>query len=510
MRKSRRIGNTRTLTPLGLMAAALMALVVGTSPAEADDHQPPNVVFIMIDDLGWTDVGCYGNDFAETPHIDQLAAEGVRFTDFYAAGAVCSPTRASIQAGRNQARFNLTDFIPGHWRPFEKVITPQTALHLPRDITSLGDIMKQSGYKTGYFGKWHLNWRGGPQPWEVGYDHTVLRGGRHFGFNPRGRPDNPPKPEKDAYLTEYLTDRTLDFIEANENRPFFAFLSHYAVHIPLQARMELVEKYRNKEAPEDGVNNPVYAAMIEHCDNSVGRIMDKLDELGLAEDTIVVFTSDNGGLYKRYGPGGQAVTSNAPLRNEKGSIYEGGIRVPTIIRWPGVTPEGATCDVPTISHDFYPTFVDAAGGSLPEDEPIDGKSLMPLLKDPAAELDREAIYFHYPHYHHSRPATAIRSGEWKMLHFYDNNSVELYNLASDIGEQNNLAESKPNVVRRLRARLDAWREEVDADVPMPNPAFRPKRRDEWWSRRGIQPIDMEKFKNRWDRIPIDPTVSQGN
>ncbi len=482
-----------------LVLAVLLAVSL---PVGAGSESRPNIVFIMIDDLGWTDVGCYGNDFAETPNIDRLASEGVRFTDFYAAGAVCSPTRASIQAGRNQARFGLTDFIPGHWRPFEKVVTPQTALRLPSRVETVAERLRAAGYTTGYFGKWHLSWRGSPKPQEEGYDTVVLKGGRHFGFGVRGT--DPPKPADDAYLTEYLTDRTVEFIEGHADEPFFAFLSHYAVHIPLQAPRPLVEKYRKKEAPAEGVNNPVYAAMLEAVDRSVGRILAKLDALDLAKETMVVFTSDNGGLYKRYGPGGEAVTSNAPLRGQKGSLYEGGIRVPLIVRWPGHAAEGEVSDAVTISHDLYPTFVSAAGGSLPEEQPIDGRSLLPVLRDPDASLERNAIYFHYPHYHHSRPATAVRSGRWKLIEFLDDGSVELYNLEADIGEEKNLAEDRPALVRKLRSRLDAWRGEVRAAMPRRNPAFDADRRMEWWNRRRIKPIDMEAFEKRWDRIPVYP------
>jgi arylsulfatase A len=469
------------------LAFALTLLVLCTQSALADDA-PPNIVFIFIDDMGWTDPACYGNMFDETPQIDRLAAEGVRFTDFYSAGAVCSPTRASVQAGQYQARYGITDFIPGHWRPFEKLTVPEVAGQLPLEVVSPAELLKRAGYSSAYFGKWHL---GGREfyPDRQGYDEMIVTGGRHFAprFNTTPHVDVP----DGTYLADFLTDRTLDFIETHRDGPFFVFLSHQAVHIPLEAKLETIAHYRNKPKPETGVNNPIYAAMVQHVDESLGRIVAKLDELGLTENTVVVFTSDNGGLHTKF-TGGEEVSLNLPLRGEKGQLYEGGIRVPLIVKWPGVTPPGTVCAEPTISIDFWPTFAEIAGiGDFEHQQPIDGLSLVPLLRDPDATLDRDAIYFHYPHYHHSEPAGAIRQGDWKLIEFFADGRLELYNLADDISESNDLAATYPDRARAMQKRLASWRKSVNAAMPTPNPDYDPARAREFWNRRTGKPLPTE-------------------
>ena len=424
--------------------------------------------------MGWPDAGCYGNRFNETPNIDRLAAQGMRFTDAYTASPVCSPTRVSIMAGQYPARVGINDFIPGHQRPYEKLKTPvNRTQYLPLEVTSLAEVLKPAGYATGYFGKWHL---GGREhfPDAQGFDSWLVSVGRHFHF----RTTPPVDIEEGTYLTEFLTDHAEKFIEEHREQPFLLYLSHYAVHIPLEARQELIEKYEAKEKPPEGVNNPVYAAMVEHVDQSVGRIMAKLDELGLADNTVVVFTSDNGGLRQRYDLQGPIVSSNAPLRDEKGSLYEGGIRVPLIVRWPEVIEPGTTSSEPVSSIDFYPTFVDIAGTPPPVNQVLDGVSLRPVLEQRGA-LDRDAIYWHYPHYHHSTPAGAIRAGDWKLLEFFEDGRLELYNLDDDISESRNLAESLPDKTAELREKLAAWRDELDADMPGPNPDYDPARAHEW-------------------------------
>lgn len=355
---------------------------------------------------------------------------------------------------------------------------------LPLDIVTPAEVLSTAGYRTGYFGKWHL---GGADhnPDRQGYETMVVTGGRHFA--PRFRTTPRVDVEDGEYLADFLTDQTVAFIEENRDEPFFVFLSHYAVHIPLEAKAQTVAKYEDKPKPETGVNNPTYAAMIEHVDESVGRIMAKLDELDLAENTLLIFTSDNGGLRQTYTGTGEIVTSNAPLRGEKGELYEGGIRVPLIVRWPGVTPEGAVCDEPTISIDFWPTFAEAAGAELSQHQTIDGLSLLPVLRDPQASLDRQAIYFHYPHYHHNRPAGAIRAGDWKLIEYFEDGSVELFNLEEDISESRNVAGQYPDRAESLKRQLAQWRESVDARMPKPNPKHDPERADEWWSRRTGKP-----------------------
>lgn len=460
-------------------AAALAGFTHGREAFAAEQpSRPPNIVFILADDLGWADLGCYGNRFHETPNLDRLASQGVRFTDAYAACPVCSPTRASIMAGQYPARVGITDFIPGHWRPYEKLRVPiNRTQYLPLEVVTLAETLKQAGYATGMFGKWHLGGRE-QSPDKQGFDDVLESNGRHFKFT-----TNPPReyPE-DAYLAEVLTDESERFMEEHRERPFFLYLAHFAVHIPLEARQALVEKYENKAKPEGGVNNPVYAAMVEHVDQSVGRVMDKIDALNLGENTLLVFMSDNGGLYQRYDGQGEIVTSNAPLRGEKGTLYEGGIREPLIMRLPGTIDAGTECAAPVTSVDFYPTFVAAARGMLPEGQALDGVDLAPLLRDDP--LDREAIFWHYPHYHHSVPAGAVRAGDWKLIEFYDDGHLELYNLAEDIGETNNLADAMPEKARELRERLAAWRKEVDAAMPEPNPDHDPARAGEWGTHPG--------------------------
>ena len=453
-------------------------LIVQPTIAQAQETQrPPNILLVLIDDMGWADLGCYGSQFHETPNIDRLASQGIRFTDFYAAGAVCSPTRAAIQSGQYQARFGITDFISGHNRPFAPLLVPQVYDHLPLEIVTPAEALKTRGYTTGYFGKWHLG-NQNFEPDKQGYDVSLVSSGRHFAPNFRTRP--PVDVPDGTYLADFLTDQTIDFMTQNRERPFFAMLSHYAVHIPLEAKQKLIEKYENKPKPETGVNNPIYAAMVEHVDHSVGRLMQTLTELELEEETLVIFTSDNGGLYQSASRKGTIVCSNAPLRDEKGTLYEGGIRVPFIARWTGVTPVGTECNEPTISIDFWSTIAQVSGVKSLEHQQIDGVSLVPLLLDPQQSLDRDAIYFHYPHYHHSRPAGAIRKGDWKLIEFFENGKLELYNLADDLSEEHNLLANEANIrhgemAKSMQADLAEWRESVNAQMPRENPKHDPAR-----------------------------------
>ena len=471
VRRTQHSGRYRVLVR-GVLLLTLFTLWAGRVEARSE---PPNILLVLIDDMGWADLGCYGSPFHETPHIDRLASQGVRFTDFYAAGAVCSPTRASIQSGQNQARLRITDFIPGHSFPFEKLTVPKVCGELPLDIVTPAEALKEAGYVSGYFGKWHLGGEGF-LPSEQGYDVSLVSSGQHFA--PRFRTIPPVKVEDGTYLGDFLTDRTIDFIKENGERPFFVQLSHYAVHIPLEARTDLIEKYHRKPKPATGINNPIYAAMVEHVDDSVGRLMAALDYLELADDTLLIVTSDNGGLRQSAGARGPIVCSNAPLRDEKGTLYEGGIRVPLIIRWAGVAPAGRECDEPTSTIDFWSTFADLASVSPPDDQPLDGLSLLPLLKAPDSQLDRAALYWHYPHYHHSRPAGAIRARDWKLIEFFDGTPPELYQLSSDLSEEHNLAAEHPERVTELREKLSDWRASVGAVMPTPNPNHDPARAGE--------------------------------
>ena len=439
--------------------------------ANAEGGERLNFVFILIDDMGWTDLGCFGSDLYQTPSIDRLASEGVRFTDAYAACTVCSPTRASVVTGKYPARLHLTDWIHGHKRPWAKLAIPEWTEYLPLEEVTIAEALKAAGYATCHVGKWHL---GNEDHWpdKQGFDYNI--GGCH-----RGQPPSYFSPYKiesleDGPEGEYLTDREAAegcrFIEEHADQPFLLYLPHYAVHTPLQAKKILIEKYQERVKPELQHQNPTYAAMIHSVDDCVGQVTAKLEELGIADRTVIVFTSDNGGLQ------GHA-TDNAPLRAGKGSSYEGGVRVPLIAKWPGVTPGGAECNEPVTTCDFYPTMLEMAGveGDPNHNSGVDGDSLAGLLRRPKGRLERDDVYFHYPHYHPggATPYGAIRARDWKLIEFYEDMHVELYNLAEDIGERNDLTGANPRKADELREQLQAWRESVGAQMPTANPDYDP-------------------------------------
>ena len=487
------------LRSLAVVATACLFAALSASPVRAADR--PNIVLIFVDDLGWKDIGCYGNGFVETPRIDRLATQGLRFTDFYASGAVCSPTRCALQSGQNQARIGITDFIPGHWRPFERVITPRPTMALPLETVTVAEALKASGYTTGYVGKWHLGNGSRYHPARQGYDFAAVINGPHLPgrYRVQGRPDL--KPRTGQYRTDFEADLCIDFIRKSttSKTPFFLMLSPYAVHIPLGAMSEKDEKYRRKAAAMNRkLPHPIYAAMIEHTDDMVGRIVDAVEAEGLTDETMIIFTSDNGGLHKRYDyppAADDIVATQAPLRGEKGTLFEGGVRVPLIIKYPPMTRAGTVSREPTITHDFYPTFVDLAGGKLPVNQPIDGHSLKPLLADPKARLARKALHWHYQHYHHDRPASSIRERDWKLIEYLDGSGdVELYNLASDIGEKQNLASEKAGRAADLKQKLRVWRQSVLAHMPLPNPGYDPDKAAQWWSTRSGKPVPSSRRK----------------
>lgn len=432
----------------------------------------PNVVLILVDDLGWNDLGVTGSKFYETPHIDRLARAGMRFTQAYAACTVCSPTRAALLTGKYPARLHLTDWIKGHDHPKAKLRPPAWTMQLPLEEVTLAEHLKAAGYATAHIGKWHLG-GAGFEPERQGFD--VNLGGDH-----RGQPPSYFAPYRlprlaDGPAGEYLTDRegadAARFIAANKDRPFFLNLWFYAVHTPLLAKAELVEKYRRKAATLGGAQtNAVYAAMIESLDHAVGRVLQALDEAGVADRTLVVFTSDNGGLVLGRPP----VTSNAPLRAGKGSSYEGGVRVPLFIRWPGVARPGSESDEPVITMDLCATILEATDAAPPA-RAQDGVSLLPLLRDPAARLDRAALFWHYPHYHPggATPYAAIRAGEWKLVQRFESGRNELFNLRADPGETTDLAALHPDRVMELARRLFDWQNAVRAQWPVYNPAHEP-------------------------------------
>jgi len=453
---------------VGIAGAAGAGVVPFLRPVSHAAAPPrPNFVFILIDDMGWRDLACYGSTIHESPNVDRLASQGMRFTDAYAACPVCSPTRASILTGRYPARLHLTDWIAGHERPFARLAIPDWTKYLPLDEVTIPEALKPAGYVAASIGKWHL---GGPayRPETQGFDLNF--GGDHRGQPPSyfvpykipGIPDGP----AGEYLTDRLTDEALRFIEAHKDRPFFLYLTHYAVHTPLQAKHDLVERHRARGRPERGQNNATYAAMIQSVDESVGRVVAKLAELGIADRTVVFFMSDNGGLA--------SVTSNAPLRAGKGTLYEGGIREPWIVRWPGAVQPGSTCSVPVSSIDFFPTILDMAGVRPDPQRAIDGLSIVPLLKQTGA-IGREALYWHYPHYHLTAPGGAIRCGDLKLIEYYEDGKLELYDLRNDLGERTDLAARMPERAAALRTKLDDWRRAVGAQMPTPNPRFDPAR-----------------------------------
>jgi arylsulfatase A-like enzyme len=435
-------------------------------PASAAER--PNVVLILADDLGWADLGCTGSTFYETPRLDRLAAEGMRFTSAYAACPVCSPTRAALVTGRWPARVGITDYIPG--ARVGKLL-PALYLHeLPHAEVTVAEALKQSGYKTGMFGKWHLG-ETGYFPQTQGFD-TAAHGASGHGFR------------NDVDRADRTTEPALRFIEEHKNEPFFVYLAHNLVHTPLVARPDLQAKYEKKAAalpPNDQRFRPerdrqdrrvqdhaVYAAMMEDLDTNVGRVLDKLDELGLTERTIVIFTSDNGGLSTSEG----SPTSNAPLRAGKGWLYEGGIRVPLIVRWRGVVKPASTCDEPVITTDYFPTILEMCGLPLHPEWHADGVSIVAALKQ-IGPLAARPLFWHYPHYGNQggQPAGAIRQGDWKLVEFFEDDHVELYNLRNDLVEQHDRAAAEPEMARKLREKLHAWRTAVGAKMPSPNPTY---------------------------------------
>ena len=455
-------------------AVAGLAMVVAGFAAE----RPPNFVLILADDLGWADLGCYGNTFNETPHLDRLAKQGTRFTQFYA-GPVCSPTRANLQSGQDQARFGITQHIPGHRRPFAKLADPVVASHLPLEVVTFAERLREAGYATGYCGKWHLGEQGfGPreQGWETvveGRGHTLAR--QEDGGKPAGR------------TAEFLTEKACEFMRVNREKPFVLQVSHFAVHIPLTAAPELLEKFQGKQAMPGYPSRPEYAALLAELDQSVGAIAAEVDRLGLSEHTLLLFLSDNGGL--EHEQSGRIVTSNRPLRGEKGTLYEGGIRVPAIARWPGRVPNDRRCDHPAISYDLYPTMLELAGVKAAGEQAVDGVSLVPCLRNPEALLGRAALHWHLPHYHHSTPASAMRREDLKLIEFFEDGRLELYNLRHDPAESKDLSQEQGAKAREMQRELAAWRRKVGAQMPIPNANYDPARADQLGKGKGKKRAD---------------------
>ncbi len=518
-----------------IFAAATLVVAWSAVSAGADERRP-NVVFFLLDDLGWRDLGCYGSSFYETPNIDRFASRSVRFTQAYAACHVCSPTRASIMTGKYPARLHLTDWLSGRREfPFQKLKNAEIHQQLPLEEITIAEALKTHGYRTAHIGKWHLG-EDPHGPLHQGFDIQIPRWNKGWpkaGYHAPLKFDGLEEKQGD-YLTDRLTDEALTFIEANRDRPFFLYFSHFAVHDPIQGRGDLVAKYERKlkslDPPDDPAfilegnpddENPLtreelharmqrpewsgykvlpdrtvkikqhqdnveFAAMVESVDESLGRVLNQLKTLELDDDTIVILFSDNGGMSgANFGSPSRIVspdqldkafsTSNLPLRGAKGWLYEGGIREPLIIRWPQQGLAGEVCDVPVISTDFYPTILDMLGLPLRPQQHADGISIASLVKG-ATSLERDAICWHFPHYSNhgmQSPGGAIRAGDYKLLEYFENDTVQLFNLKQDIGEQNDLSRTKPEKVAQLRAMLRAWRKDVSARMMEPNPDYIP-------------------------------------
>ncbi|HKK63166.1 MAG TPA: sulfatase [Bacteroidales bacterium] len=522
----------KTLIGIIILFAVLSSCVF--SDGTRKEEKPLNVVFFLVDDLGWRDVGCYGSSLYETPNVDKFAEQGVRFTSAYAASHVCSPTRASILTGMYPSSINLTDWLPGRLDyPFQKLKNVEINQHIPYDIRTLPQVFKENGYQTAIYGKWHLGEdsasaaRQGfdvqiPTDWNKGWPNK----GYHSPFGLGGIED-----KDGTYLTDRLTDEALKYMDENKDRPFFLYLSHFAVHDPIEGRNDLVSKYREKlkeqqmpkkrpfilEGNPDGQNdkksaeadetskknihngyrifddgtvkikqyqdNPEFAAMVESMDESLGRVLEKLEELSIEDNTVVIFYSDNGGMSSAnfYNPERRIskhkldkafATSNLPLRGAKGWLYEGGIRVPLIIKLPGKGLKGVVSDVPVTSPDFFPTIL-----AMTELESNisnkDGVSILPLVTG-EGNIEREAIFWHFPHYSNhgmQSPGGAVRSGDYKLLEYYENNTVQLFNLKEDIGETNDLSAEYPEKVERLKRMLHDWRKRTGAKMMEPNPDY---------------------------------------
>lgn len=471
----------------GILISAIILGVVGCKSPD-----PPNVVFILVDDLGWTDLGCYGSSFYDTPNLDALAAQSIRFTNAYAASPVCSPTRAAVMTGKHPARVGITDWIPGmDIRHAENPLleTPEDLHNLPLEEITLAERFRENGYRTFFAGKWHLGET--EQFWPLAQGFEVNKGGNHRGsptfpgghgyYSPYGNPCLEDGPEGE-YLTDRLTEECMDFMDSADEDPFFLYLAYYTVHTPIQGCRAYDDLYQQRSfaLPDSGrveirqehqgitrINQSdyKYAAMVRSLDTNVGRLIEKLKETGEFENTIIIFTSDNGGLSttRTGGP-----TSVVPLRAGKGWCYEGGIRVPLLIRHPGITRPGRVSHQPAISMDFYPTLIELTGLEQ-EGEPVpDGKSLVKYLTDPGIMEDRSLVW-HYPHYHGStwRPGSAIRSNQWKLVEFYENQTVELYNLTTDPGESTDLAETYPRLADSLRTEMHAELRTMNAAYPVP-------------------------------------------
>lgn len=477
------MNNVTYTSALGILALTMIGC------GREEESRQPNIILITIDDLGWADVGCYGSTYYETPNIDRLAAEGIRFTTAYAAAAICSPTRAALMTGKAPARTGVTDWIRARFQggdipedntyrrsyeggPGDSLRCPSNPLWLELEEMTIAEALKGVGYTTAHIGKWHL----GPDDWypeRQGFDINI--GGCDYGqppsyFDPYSNDKlsgiyNLPPRKTGEYLVDRLADEAVNFIVDHRDGPFFLNMADYAVHTPIQGKPELVEKYRNKPTAT-GQQNPEYAAMVESMDMLVGRIAYAVDSLGIAENTLIVFTSDNGGLLR--------ITDNTPLRSGKGFPYEGGIRVPLIVRYAGTIAPRQLVDEPVISHDMFLTLCTFAGVNPGDTSKLDGVSLAGLLTS-GEELASRPLYWHFPHYRYQEevPYSIIRQGDWKLIKRYEGNTYELFNLTADPRETEDLAARYPDRVKQLDNELTGWLSSLDAALPRVNPDYRP-------------------------------------
>jgi len=491
------MSNLRLLSPLvGIKSFSILLLCIGLiscknktakNEKEEETNKKPNVVFLLVDDMGWKDLSIYGSDFYETPNIDRLAQMGARFTNAYTPNPVCSPTRAAILTGKHPSRVGVTDWIPGDDPQNRKLKGPEDLHQLPLEEKTIAETLKAEGYKTFFAGKWHLGGEGN-LPTDQGFD--INKGGFHYGQPPGGyyAPYQNEKLEDGPdgeYLTDRLTNESIQFMEENQNKPFYLHLAFYTVHTPIQANKEYIEKFQKKKKQleesktiiqKDGRGNTVqiqtnaaYASMVYALDKNVGKLLNKLDSLQLTDNTLIIFTSDNGGLTTLGHKRTIAPTSVKPLRAGKGWAYDGGIRVPFIIKPPGEKSRQQILEEPVISMDLYPTILDYLNINKIPEQHKDGKSLYTLIEE-GEKPEREALFFHYPHYHTSgwTPGSAIRKGDWKLLHFYENDSYELYNLKDDIGEQQDLSQQFPKKLDSLKQDLKEIIKETNSELPKEN------------------------------------------
>lgn len=480
MKMSRIFEVARALAIVSLLALAACGQGNGERTAAADtsdsgnigdSERPWNIVFVLADDMAWNQVGYHDSSYYETPNIDSIARQGMQFSNAYSANAVCSPTRASLMTGKSPARLGLTDYIPGSPYPYARLLRPGKVPALGLGEITVAEMLKSKGYATAHFGKWHLNVdknyepdRPG-DPASQGFDEVLTT----------VKPEYEDDPAADAHSAVEITERSLDFIDRHRDVPFFLYVSHHVVHRPLLESPDLVAEYEAKPGSDDPVNNPVMGAMIETMDNGIGQILERIDQYGLADRTVVIFYSDNGGLER--------LQDQAPYRGGKATIWEGGVRVPLAVRWPGVVEPGTVNDELVTSDDFFPTLAEVAGEkALPED--LDGVSLVPPLTQ-AGTTGRDTLYFHYPHYHHLgyKPAGAIRQGDYKLIEWFEGSIAgvgepySLYDLAKDPGETEDIAADHPELVRQMAGKLEAWRKEVGAGEMTVNPGYEPERAD---------------------------------